>query len=93
MAWKEMTVEELAGSLGVNVKEIQEKQKLIQLITKARKANGLSQAALAKKVGVSQSRIAQIESGVGTSKVTFDVLLNILSILGYDFKIVPKKAA
>ena len=93
MAWKEMTVEELAGNLGVNVKEVQEKQKLIQLITKARKANGLSQAALAKKVGVSQSRIAQVESGVGTSKVTFDVLLNLLSILGYDFKIVPKKAA
>lgn len=93
MAWKEMTVEELANNLGVNVKEVQEKQKLIQLITRARKANGLSQVALAKKVGVSQSRIAQIESGVGTSKVTFDVLLNILSILGYDFKIVPKKVA
>lgn len=93
MAWKEMTVEELANNLGVNVKEVQEKQKLIQLITKARKASGLSQAALAKKVGVSQSRIAQIESGVGTSKVTFDVLLNLLSVLGYDFKIVPKKAA
>ena len=88
-----MTVEELANNLGVNVKEVQEKQKLIQLITKARKASGLSQAALAKKVGVSQSRIAQIESGVGTSKVTFDVLLNLLSVLGYDFKIVPKKAA
>ena len=93
MAWKEMTVEELANNLGVNVKEVQEKQKLIQLITKARKASGLSQAALAKKVGVSQSRIAQIESGVSTSKVTFDVLLNLLSVLGYDFKIVPKKAA
>jgi transcriptional regulator with XRE-family HTH domain len=93
MAWKEMTVEELADNLGVNVKEVQEKQKLIQLITKARKASGLSQADLAKKVGVSQSRIAQIESGVGTSKVTFDVLLNLLSVLGYDFKIVPKKAA
>jgi HTH-type transcriptional regulator / antitoxin HipB len=93
MAWKEMTVEELANNLGVNVKEVQEKQKLIQLIIKARKASGLSQTALAKKVGVSQSRIAQIESGVGTSKVTFDVLLNLLSVLGYDFKIVPKKAA
>jgi len=93
MAWKEMTVEELASNLGVNVKEVHEKQKLIQLITKARKTAGLSQAALAKKVGVSQSRIAQIESGVGTSKVTFDVLLNLLSVLGYDFKIVPRKAA
>lgn len=93
MAWKEMTTEELAQSLGVNAKEVQEKQKLMQLIVKVRRAKGLSQAALAKKVGVSQSRIAQIESGVGTAKVTFDVLLNILAVLGYDFKIVPRKAA
>jgi transcriptional regulator with XRE-family HTH domain len=93
MAWKEKTVEELAKSLGVNTKEVQEKQKLMQLIVKIRKAKGLSQTALAKKVGVSQSRIAQIESGVGTAKVTFDVLLNILAVLGYGFTIVPKKAA
>jgi DNA-binding XRE family transcriptional regulator len=93
MAWKEMTVEELAKSLGVNAKEVHEKQKLMQLIVKVRKEKGLSQAALAKKVGVSQSRIAQIESGVGTAKITFDVLLNILMALGYDFKIVPMKAA
>ncbi len=93
MAWKELTTEELAKTLGVNAKEVQEKQKLMQLIVKARKSKGLSQAALAKKIGVSQSRIAQVESGVGTAKVTFDVLLNILSVLGYDFKIVPSKAA
>ena len=65
----------------------------MQLIIKVRKAKGFSQVTLAKKIGVSQSRIAQIESGVGTVKVTFDVLLNILSVLGYDFTIVPKKAA
>lgn len=93
MVWKEMTVQELARNLGLNVKEVQEKQKLIQLIIKARKASGLSQAAFAKKVGVSQSRVAQVESGIGTSKVSFDVLLNLLSVLGYDFKIVPRKAA
>jgi len=93
MAWKEMTTEELAKSLGVNPTEVREKQKLIQFIVDARKKEKISQAALAKKVGVTQGRIAQIESGVGTSKVTFDVLLNILSVLGYDFKIVSKKAA
>jgi len=93
MAWKEVSVEELAKSLGVNVSEVREKQKLIQLIVKTRKDHRLSQAALAKKIGVTQGRIAQIESGVGTSKITFDVLLGILSILGYDFKILPKKAA
>ncbi|MCI5071465.1 helix-turn-helix domain-containing protein [bacterium] len=44
-------------------------------------------------MGVSQSRIAQIESGVGTAKITFDVLLQVLSSLGCDFKIVLKKEA
>jgi transcriptional regulator with XRE-family HTH domain len=93
MAWKEMTIDELAKSLGVNASEVREKQKLIQLIVKIRKAEKISQAALAKKVGVTQGRIAQVESGVGTSKITFDVLLGILSVLGYDFKILAKRAA
>lgn len=93
MAWKEMTVDEVAKSLGINATEVREKQKLIQLIVTTRKKKGLSQAALAKKIGVSQGRIAQIESGVGTAKVTFDVLLNILTVLGYQYKVIAKKAA
>lgn len=93
MTWKEMSVEEIAKSLGVDIAEVQEKQNLVCLIIKARKAEGLSQAALAEKIGVTQSRIAQIESGVGMSNVTFDLLLNILSVLGYNFKIITKKAA
>ena len=93
MAWKEMNTDELAKSLGVNVSEVREKQKLINLIVRVRKEQKVSQVVLAKRARVSQSRIAQIESGIGTSKVTFDVLLNILSLLGYDFKILPKKAA
>lgn len=93
MAWKEMSTEELASSLGVNFSEAREKQKLMLLIQKTRKEKKLSQASLAKKVGVTQSRIAQIESGVGTAKVTFDILLHVLSALGFDFKIHPRKAA
>lgn len=93
MGWKELTVEELAANLGVNTTEAREKQKLMQLIVKTRKELNLSQVALAKKVGVTQSRIAQIESGVGTAKITFDILLQVLSILGYDFRILPKKSA
>ena len=93
MAWKETNFEKLAKSLGVNPVEVREKQKLIELITEARQEKGLSQAALAKKLGVSQGRIAQIESGVGTAKVTFDVLLNVLLTLGYEIKIVPRKVA
>ena len=93
MAWKETNFEKLAKSLGVDPAEVREKQKLMELISEARKARGLSQAALAKKLGVSQGRIAQIESGVGTAKVTFDVLLNVLRTLGYEIKIVAKKVA
>ena len=93
MAWKELTVDELAKSLGINVAEIREKQKLIQLIVSTRKKKALSQAVLAKKMGVSQSRIAQIESGIGTAQVTFDVLLSILTTLGYQYKVVTTKAA
>jgi transcriptional regulator with XRE-family HTH domain len=93
MAWKEVSIEELAKSLGANVTEIREKQRLVGLIVKTRKANKLSQAALAKKLGISQARIAQIESGVGTAKVTFDVLFNMLVALGYDYRVVTKKAA
>lgn len=77
----------------MSVGEVREKQHLIHLIVKVRKAQNLSQAALAKKVRVTQSRIAQIESGIGTAYVTFDVLLNILSELGYEFRIATKKAA
>ncbi len=93
MAWKEVSIEELAKSLGANVTEIREKQRLMGLIVKTRKAKKLSQAALAKKLGISQARIAQIESGIGTAKITFDVLLNMLVALGYDYRVVTRKAA
>jgi transcriptional regulator with XRE-family HTH domain len=93
MAWKELTVEELAESLGANVAEIREKQRLVKLIVKTRKVKELSQASLAKKLGISQARVAQIESGIGTAKVTFDVLFNMLVALGFDYRVVTKKAA
>ena len=93
MAWKEMTVEELADSLGVNIQEAREKHRLIELIKKARKREKLSQAQLAEKVGVTQGRIAQIESRMGTMKVTLDLLFSILRELGYECKVVAKKVA
>lgn len=93
MAWKEMTLEELAKSLGADLTEVREKQKLISMIHKIRKAKKLSQAGLAKKLGVSQARVAQIESGIGTAKITFDVLFNMLIALGYDYRVIAKKAA
>ncbi|MBL7670523.1 MAG: helix-turn-helix transcriptional regulator [Bdellovibrionaceae bacterium] len=93
MAWKEMTVEELAKSLDVDIHEFREKHRLIELIKKARKEKRMSQVQLAKKIGVTQGRIAQIESRVGTAKVALEILLSILRELGYEYKIVAKKVA
>ena len=93
MPWRELTLRQLAQSVGANVAEVREKQRLIEMIAKIRKRQELSQAALAKKVGVSQARIAQIESGIGTAKISFDVLFNILVALGYDYRVVTRKAA
>lgn len=93
MAWKETSLSTLAKSLGVSLIEIRQKQKLIDLIIKTRREKRVSQATLAKKVGVTQSRIAQIESGIGTSTITFDVLFRVLQTLGYEYKIMPRKVA
>jgi len=93
MPSKEININELAKKLGVDIGLIREKQKLIQTIIKIRKSKKMSQSALAKKVGVTQGRIAQIESGMNTSNVTFDVLFSILHKLGIDYRIIPQKAA
>lgn len=93
MAWKEVNIDEMARVLGIDAQEVREKHRLIELIKKARSERKLSQAQLAKKVGVTQGRIAQIESRLGTAKVKFEVLLSILRELGYEYKIVAKKIA
>ncbi len=93
MPWKEVTVEQLAKSLGADISEIREKQRLIGMIKKIRKAKKISQVMVARKLGVSQARIAQIESGIGTANITFDVIFNILVSLGYDYRVVTSKAA
>ena len=93
MPWKEFSIEQLAKSLGANISEIREKQRLIDMIVKIRKSRKISQAVFARKVGVTQARIAQIESGIGASKITFDVIFNLLVALGYDYRVTTKKAA
>lgn len=93
MPWKEMTIEQLAKTLGANISEIREKQRLIEMIVKIRKGKKMSQVVLAKKLGITQARVAQIESGIGTAQITFDILFNILVALGYDYRVIAKRAA
>ena len=40
MPWKEVTSEELAKTLGINIVEVREKRRLIKLIVEARKEKG-----------------------------------------------------
>ncbi len=87
MAWEEVDLQKLSDKIGVDINEIDQKLKLRDMIIKVRKKNGLTQDELAQQVGVSRSRIAQIESGVKLHKTTFDVFLRILQGLGYRYDI------
>jgi len=53
-----------------------------QQLKSLRKHRGLSQGELGAMVGVSQTRIAQIEAQAGT--VSFDQILHLLQLLGAD---------
>jgi predicted transcriptional regulator len=93
MPFKRISLEQTAHELGVNYFEIKEKQRLIERIKKLRKEQNLSQAQLAERIGVSQGRIAQIESGIGTTKISFDVILHIINELGFNYEVRLKRAA
>jgi DNA-binding XRE family transcriptional regulator len=93
MSSETVDMKELAAQLGVDYHEAVEKHRLVNLIRTTRKKAQMSQAKLAKKVGVTQGRIAQIETGIGTSGMTFDLLFSILKHLGYQWHIVTKKAS
>ncbi|MBI4827761.1 MAG: helix-turn-helix transcriptional regulator [Nitrospinae bacterium] len=88
MPWKDVDIEQAAQNAGINTAEVRAKQQLMALIAEARKAAGITQTELGRRVGVSQGRIAQIESGIGTSKVTFDVLFHLLTALGKECRVV-----
>lgn len=52
------------------------------LVRNMRKAAGLSQVELARNIGVSQSRISEIEAGSGTQGPTWDVMSRIAHACG-----------
>jgi len=93
MSWKELSLEQLADEMDVDIHEIDQKLKLRDIIVKVRNSQNLTQEELAQMVGVSRSRVAQIESGVKLHKMSFDVLLRVLQGLGYRYNITTKKEA
>ncbi len=93
MPWEGLDIEQWAKERGVNLEELREKEKLIKQIVEARKKLSLTQSELAQKIGVSQSRISQIESRIKVDKLSFDILISILRKLGYKVSINAKKSA
>jgi transcriptional regulator with XRE-family HTH domain len=93
MAWKEVSLAKWADEIGVDINEIDQKLKLRDMIIKVRKNKRISQEQLAERVGISRSRIAQIEAGIKLRQTSFDVFLRILQCLGYKYKITTMKLA
>lgn len=91
MPWAKVSIEQWAEELDVNINELRQKDKLIEKIVRSRNRFGLTQGQLAEMVGVSQPRIAQIENRTRIGRISFDVLINILGILGHDFKITTRR--
>jgi HSP20 family protein len=58
-----------------------------------RKAGGMSQAELANKIGVSQSRISEIEAGMGSQGPTWDVMERIATAFGKRWQIADEQLA
>ncbi len=62
---------------------------LSPLLNRLRKNQGLSQAGLGEKLGLSQERISRIERF--PEKVTLDQLLTVLMALDAELQVVPRK--
>jgi HSP20 family protein len=61
------------------------------LIRTMRKAAGMSQLELARKIDVSQARISEIEAGLGSQGPTWDVMERIATAFGKRWQIADKR--
>ena len=62
--------------------ELSKRQKIISQLVEARLEQGISQAELARRLGIQRSGINRLESG--TQNPTLDMILKIASALGKD---------
>ena len=62
--------------------ELRKRQKIISQLVEARLEQGISQAELARRLGIQRSGINRLESG--TQNPTLDMILKIASALGKD---------
>lgn len=66
-----------------------DKQALMTLVKAEREKRNFSQAQLAEKMKISQSRIAHIESLQSSHKVSYDAIFKALATLGCYYRIIP----
>ena len=64
---------------------------IARLVSDLRARAGLSQAALARKAGISQPMIARLEKGDIRRTPTFDTIFRLLKVLGYTLSIHVEK--
>ena len=62
--------------------ELSKRQKIISQLVEARLEQGISQAELARRLGIRRSGISRLESGA--QNPTLDMILKIASALGKD---------
>lgn len=66
-----------------------DKQRLVGLIKVEREKRNISQAQFAEMLGVSQGRVAHLESKQAFQKVSYDALFSALEALGFFYRILP----
>lgn len=87
----EVTEGNVFAALGIDEhEELLAKSKLLSQVSSLIKKSGLSQEAIGKKLGISQSRVSLLVGG-RLSEFSTDSLLHFLSALGCDIKIQATK--
>jgi len=87
----EVTTDNVFAALGrPNPEELMARSKLLIQVSTLIKNSGLSQADVAKKLGITQPKVSMLVSG-RLSEFSTDSLLHYLSILGCEVEIRVKK--
>lgn len=80
--------EPLPNTTNPKAVEIAEKEALVELLKTTREQRKLTQKEMARIIGVSQARIAQIETNNATERVSYDVLLHALRQLNFNLRVI-----
>ena len=72
--------------MGEDSRILDDRQKIISMLTAARIEAGISQQELAERIGTKRSNICRIESGV--QNISLDMLLKISGALGKDVNVI-----